>query len=432
MFDGLEMGIFPQIARSALGKLLSGAADENTIKWWHQFIDACFLFGAAAGGLIFGWLGDRIGRRASILLAGVLFVTTAICGAMPGFSWNLLMCFLMGLGGGGMLPIAFALLAETIPARHRGWLMVLIGGDVAGAYVITSWLSESLTPHYSWRIMWLLGLPTGLLLLLLNRWIPESPRFLLAMGRDEEARLIMDRYSARVVPDESGRHATEAPVHGGYTQLLARPFLGITATVMLLGLGVGLVTYGFQLWIPSNLRGLGFTQVTADRILRESALIGFPLNFVVAWMYGFWSSRRTLIVLAALNAAALLGFVAAGDRVANNGALLHGLLVIPIWGISSVTATLVCYSAEAYPTRIRSRGAGLAAGAAKVGGVLVIAFVAAAVTAPSIAGTALIGAIPMALAAIAAAMYGIETQRRPLEEITAQELGMLPNPAQPT
>src|SRR5882757_785970 len=62
MFDGLEMGIFPQIARSALGTLLAGAASEDTIKWWHQIIDACFLFGAAAGGLIFGWLGDRIGR----------------------------------------------------------------------------------------------------------------------------------------------------------------------------------------------------------------------------------------------------------------------------------------------------------------------------------------------------------------------------------
>src|SRR5690349_6440322 len=61
MFDGLEMGSFPQIARSALGKLVAGA-DENTVKWWHQVINASFLFGAALGGLVFGWLGDRIGR----------------------------------------------------------------------------------------------------------------------------------------------------------------------------------------------------------------------------------------------------------------------------------------------------------------------------------------------------------------------------------
>ena len=55
MFDGLEMGIFPQIARSALGELLAKGASEFDIKWWHQVIDACFLFGAALGGLVFGW-----------------------------------------------------------------------------------------------------------------------------------------------------------------------------------------------------------------------------------------------------------------------------------------------------------------------------------------------------------------------------------------
>ncbi|HEY9474435.1 MAG TPA: MFS transporter, partial [Mycobacteriales bacterium] len=135
------------------------------------------ITGTVVGSLVWGWLGDRTGRRASILFAGVLFMSTSVCGAMPGFEWNLLMCFVMGIGAGGMLPITFALLAETIPARHRGWLVVLIGGDVAGAYVATSWLAGALTPHFGWRILWLLGAPTGLLLLVLNRWIPESPRY---------------------------------------------------------------------------------------------------------------------------------------------------------------------------------------------------------------------------------------------------------------
>jgi MFS transporter, putative metabolite:H+ symporter len=75
-------------------------------------------------------------------------------------------------------PITFSLLAETIPPRHKGWVMVLIGGNLAVAFLAASWLSASLVPGYSWRVLWLVGLPTGVLLILLNRFIPESPRFL--------------------------------------------------------------------------------------------------------------------------------------------------------------------------------------------------------------------------------------------------------------
>jgi putative MFS transporter len=96
---------------------------------------------------------------------------------------------------------------------------------------------------------------------------------------------------------------------------------------------------------------------------------------------------------------------------------------MPIWGISSVLAVLASYSAEIYPTQIRSRGTGLVAGFSKVGGVLIIALVASAIAPPSIAGTALIGAIPLAIAAIAVAAFGVETRKRTLEEITAEQVG---------
>lgn len=384
------------------------------------------ITGTVIGSFLWGWLGDRIGRRASILLAGVLFIATAVCGSMPSYQLNLLMCFIMGLGVGGMLPITFALMAETIPARHRGWLMVLIGGDIAGAYIITSWLSSVLVDDYTWRILWLLGLPTGVALIMLNRWIPESPRFLLSQGREQEARAVMNRYGAHVVADEGSDLAIEERVRGRFSQLFQPPFQGVTAIVVLLGLAAGLVSFGFQLWIPSNLQKLGFEGVTADRILRDSALIGFPLNFAVAWMYGVWSSRKTIILLSLLTAAALFGFAITGDRVADNRAVLYFLLVVPIWGISSLVAVLASYSSEVYPTRVRSRGTGLAAAASKAGGVLIIALVAAAVAAPSISVTALLGGVPMALAALAVALFGVETRKRRLEEITAEELRASP------
>jgi putative MFS transporter len=377
------------------------------------------ITGTVVGSVVWGWLGDIIGRRASILFAGVTFVGTSICGAMPSYYWNLVMCFLMGLGVGGMLPIAYALLAETIPARHRGWLMVLIGADIAGAYILTSWMALILIPRYSWRIMWLIGLPTGLLFILLNRWIPESPRFLLATGRDAEARDVMARYGAAVVEDTQSELEIESAVKNRWTQLASPQFLGLTLVVGCLAIGSGLVLFGFNLWIPSNLRTLGFAD--ADEILRNSALIGFPLSFVVAWMYGFWSSKKTILLLSSLTAAALFGFVIAGNSIVENRLLLYTLLVIPIWGISAVVAVLSVYSSEIYPTRIRSRGTGLAAGASKAGGVLIIALVAFGITAPSIATVALIGAIPMTLAVVALAFFGVETRNRRLEEITAEE-----------
>jgi putative MFS transporter len=326
---------------------------------------------------------------------------------------------LMGIAVGGMLPICYALLAETIPARHRGWLMILIGADIAGAYILTSWLATELVPTYSWRILWLIGLPTGVLFVLLNRWIPESARFLLAQGRDDEARKVMARYGAVVVEEKESELEIESDVKNRWSELASRQFLGASLVVGCLALGSGLVLFGFNLWIPTNLRKLGFTE--SDAILRNAALMGFPLTFVVAWMYGFWSSKKTIILLSSLTAIALFGFVIVGDAVVQNRTLLYVLLIVPIWGISSVVAVLSVYSSEIYPTRIRSRGTGFAAGASKTGGVAMIALVVFGIAAPSIATVALIGAVPMTLSVFLVFFFGIETRKRRLEEITADE-----------
>ena len=151
-------------------------------------------------------------------------------------------------------------------------------------------------------------------------------------------------------------------------------------------------------------------------------MIGFPLNFPIAYLYGIWSSKKTIILMSALTSAALFGFVIAGNDVATNRVLLYGLLVVPIWGISSLTAVAVAYASEVYPTRIRSRGTGLAAGATKFGGVLILAIVVAKVAIPSISRTALFGAIPLVLAIVAVMAFGVETRQKRLERITAEEL----------
>ncbi|WP_344363939.1 MFS transporter [Streptomyces gobitricini] len=422
------------------------------------------ISGTMVGSFVWAGLGDRIGRRNSILLAGVLFATTSVCGAMPGFWWNVLMCFVMGMAAGGMIPIAFTLMAETVPRRHRGWLMVLIGGNVTVAYALTSWLAAVLTPEFGWRALWLVGLPTGLLLLVLNHWIPESPRFLLATGREEQARELLRRYGSTVVSPVSGpvpvsgsapalvsgagpgdapgdapgsgagsallSGSAHGSAHGpgsgpgpvppgdvpGHLRLWGRGFGSRTAVLTLLATGAGLLTYGFQMWLPVNLGRVGYLEASSARILRDSALISLPLNVLTALLYGLWSSRRTAVVVAGSAAGALVVLAVAGETVAGDESLMRLLLFVPLWGISATAAVVAAYSSEVYPTALRSRGTGWAAGVSKAGGVLVLALAVGTAAVPPMEVTALVAAVPLALAAVAFVFLAPETRGRRLDE----------------
>ena len=385
------------------------------------------ITGTMIGSFVWGWLGDRIGRRACILLSAIIFIATSSCGTMPEYWLNLVTCFTMGLGVGGMLPIAFALLSETIPRRHRGWLMVLIGSDIAGAYIAVSWLASTVASpeRFGWRMLWLIGLPTGLILLVLNRWIPESPRFLLQQGRAEEARAVLRKYGAAIVEKKS-ELAVERGLRSGTRQLFTGPFVGLSAAIVLLALSIGMTQYGFQQWMPSNLQHLGFSEASASTILRNAAIMGFPLSLPIALLYGFWSSKKTVVLVIALMGASLTAFTALGDHLADSAALLHVLLIVPIWGISILNAVLAVYTAEVYPTVVRARGSGLSAGATKAGGVLILGLVVAGTAVPSVRITAALGVIPMVLAVIALIAFGPETRHKQLERITAEELHRRP------
>jgi putative MFS transporter len=110
---------------ATLGFVMPGMVKEYEITRQTAGYLALFaLTGTMVGSLIWGRFADSFGRRAAILLSALMFIATAICGAMPTFNWNLGMCFLMGAAAGGLLPITFTLMAEMIPAAHRGWLLV--------------------------------------------------------------------------------------------------------------------------------------------------------------------------------------------------------------------------------------------------------------------------------------------------------------------
>lgn len=404
---------------ATLGFVVPGMRQEYVIDKATASLLALFaMIGTTAGSILWGILADRLGRRGSILLAALMFISTGICGTMPAFKWNLVMCFLMGLSAGGMLPIVFALLAEMIPARHRGWLCVLVGGlGSAGGYLAASGCNALLEPVYSWRILWLLNVPTGLLVILLSRFIPESPRFLLHDGKVDEARRTLAKFDIELVPVALDAPRPAADQSTKFHELFQKPYLVLTCTVYLFGVAWSLVNWGFLYWLPTILRDYLHLDVQmANHLLAKSALFAVPGAVLVAWLYGFWSSKKTMVLFAVITAAVLGVF--ATFKPGDSPVLFSLMTVLLLTGLSGMIAMLSPYSAELYPTKLRATGTGLSASSSKVGGIVGPPAVACILSAfPGLMVPAVCLAVPLLIAAVALWVNGRETSGKGLEEI---------------
>lgn len=413
----LAMALIIDIMKPAsLGFVTPGMRSEYGVdKAMVAFLPLSALIGTALGSFIWGALADIYGRRASILLSSVMFIGTSICGAMPSFWWNVFMCFLMGAAAGGMLPVAYALLAEIMPTRHRGWALVLVGGIGAiGGYFAASGLSAELQPVFGWRIMWFLNLPTGLILIALSPLLPESARFLQHVGRIAEAKAVLARFGAvevhkDEVDEDEGGHAPLPPALSGY--------FGTTAALTLAALSWGLVNFGLLLWLPSELVAEGQSVGLASAIIAKSTLIAAPTIVVATWLYSSWSTKWSLVGMVAIT---IVGLIAVLMRHAlpflANPAVPLAVLIV---GSTGVISMILPYAAENYPVKVRGRATGWIAGCSKIGGLAAQGLSALALV-PALGSAALMIAAPAALSLILIARFGHETRGRDLRELETE------------
>lgn len=201
MFDGAEMGIFSMVGRSAVKDLLE-TTDEGVIGLWFNVVIACFLVGAATGGVLFGWLGDRIGRVRAMTLSVLTYALfTGFCGFVTE-AWQIgILRFIAALGMGGEWSLGVALVMEVWPNRSRAFMAGLIGAAANVGYLIVGFAGiglnsillslhegllsmglpaetvETLTAHQGWRIMMLLGTAPAFLTFLIRIFVPESERW---------------------------------------------------------------------------------------------------------------------------------------------------------------------------------------------------------------------------------------------------------------
>jgi len=405
---------------ATLGFVIPGMRTEYGLSFAHvALLPFSGLLGTTIGSFIWGALADMYGRRATILLAAIVFMGTSICGAMPSFAWNIFMCFMMGLGAGGMLPVAYALLAEIMPTRHRGWCLVLVGGiGTIGGYFVTSSLSALLQPYFGWRIMWLLGLPISAILVVVSPLLPESARFLQSMGRLEEARETLARFGI-TIDTSAPKSASAKPAPASPVKL--RSLLGLTCALTLTALCVGFVSFGVLLWLPGSLMHEGRSMAAASKLIARSTLIAAPTLVLASWLYSIWSTKRTLIlsvVITTLGLVAILLRDVEGLPFLSNPVLPVVLLIM---GTSGIVSMILPYSAESYPLRVRGRATGWVAGFSKAGG-LVAQGLGALALVPALGLAAGIVAIPCTLALLLLATLGHETHGLDLRELEGATL----------
>ena len=370
------------------------------------------LVGTVIGSIIWGVLADIYGRKATILLSAVMFVGTSICGAMPSLAWNVGMCFMMGVAAGGMLPVTYALLAEMMPSKHRGWALVLVGGlGAVGGYAAASGFSALLQPFFGWRILWILNLPTGLSLVLLGAFIPESAKFLLSRGRREEAQRVMERFGSKARQTRPAEQM--AFERGPAVALTGRAFFGKLFALSLAAICFSLINFGLLLWLPADLIAKGYSVGLSSRLLAESAVIAFPTVFIVAWLYSRWSTKWSVAASLAVTLAGLAGVLWLELTRAGNPVLPVALLII---GTNGLIAMLLPYAAESFPLRIRGRTTGVVAACTKAGGMFAQLLAILALV-PPLGMVSIAIMVPTVAALLLVAWFGKETRGRDLREL---------------
>ncbi len=201
LFDGAEMGIFSMIGRPAVKDLLN-TADESVVGLWFSVITAGFLVGAATGGVLFGWLGDRIGRVRAMALSVLTYaVFTGLCGIV-GQAWQVgLLRFIASLGMGGEWSLGVALVMEVWPNKSRAFMAGLIGAAANVGYLLVGFIGlallsiigglrdsllaiglpegwvETLVRNNGWRLIMIMGTIPALLTFFIRMFVPESHKW---------------------------------------------------------------------------------------------------------------------------------------------------------------------------------------------------------------------------------------------------------------
>jgi MFS family permease len=382
-FDVFEGQIFVASMNEATPALLGGSATPGAVGFWNHITLGTFLLGGALGGILFGMLSDRIGRRRTMTYT---ILTYSLCTGLSAFApgmWSMAgFRFLTAMGVGGEWAVASTLVAEEFPRRSRAWTQSIFQASgtlgkclaaAAGALIVAQpsfhiplpFGAGSLEVH-GWRLAFLLGVAPALLILLVRRHLrePEVWRQAVAVGTDQPAPAgrLRELFSAR---------------------LLRRTLVGVGLA------SVGMATYwGTVIYAKDALRDArareywavlpeGADATARAAVLEEHApelkrdemlgmflaTVGSGLGLIAFGPLAEWLGRRgalLLYLLGGLGAAVILFQV-----LTDAGAIT---LFLPLFGFltTGIGSGCAVYFPELFPTRLRGTGAGFCFNAGRI------------------------------------------------------------------
>ncbi len=340
----------------------------STLQQNATFISSTF-FGMFLGAGLAGYIGDRFGRRFSYQFNLFVFgaASLAACFA-PSIAVLIALRFVMGIGLGAELVVAAGTLCEFIPPGHRGRWVSMLGVFTNSGLLVATAIGWVVIPNLGWRAMFAIAGVAALFVWFLRKQMPESPRWLEAVGRHEEAEATLRRIEAEV----SGGRALPPPAvvrehpikplreprveATPLSALFRRPMAGRTAVAALTCMAVNLSVYGFVAWLPTFMLRQGMTIVQSlgfTTLMSCGSVAGALVGMAVADRAPRrWSLIATCAAIIALGT--LYPTLRAPVAVAGTGFLLVSAIY------TLVTLGLYAYVPELFPTEYRLRGTGVA------------------------------------------------------------------------
>jgi MFS transporter, putative metabolite:H+ symporter len=407
-FEGFDI----YLAASVLGATFK--TGFSTLQQNGLFISSTFI-GMTLGALLTSFWGDRYGRRIAYQFNLIVFGGASLASAFaPDMNVLIALRFIMGLGLGAETVVGYSIMAEFFPAAVRGRWSGLIATILTSGLPVSALLAWLLVPVFGWRIMFVLGALGSIIAWFFRRGLPESPRWLAAVGRHEEASALVSEFeraseleAATTVkaadPDPTGTETGLAQ-----TQFFVRLFVGSVALM-----AVNTLIYGFITWLPTFFVGQGETIARSTGFALLMALggpIGSALGAVLADGIG-----RKATIIGTAQVAIVLSLIFSLSTSSTLTAVIGFLLTIPIYVL--VAALFAVYVPELFPTAIRLRGVGICNAAGRSASIVVPLFVAPVFSSYGVRGVLLIMGAALILMALVVATLGIEPRRKNAEQV---------------